>query len=156
MSIGVKIKQKKFRNEYLKATANLFYTSSYMALKTNNYLKTFGLTMPQYNILRILRGQFPNPAPVNLVIDRMLDKASNASRIIDKLETKSLVKRQNGIDDRRVVNVIISRKGMKLLEEIDAVESDMYFGLINLVESEIIEFNRLLDKIHQNNSETRD
>ena len=155
MSIGLKIKQKKFRNEYHKATANLFYTASCIALNTNKYLKEFGITLPQYNILRILRGQFPKSVIVNLIIERMLDKSSNVSRILDKLGLKALINRKTSKTDRRIVEVIISKKGLDLLQKIDQFESDLYFGLKNLDESEIKEFNRLLDKVRELNPENQ-
>jgi len=109
--------------------------------------KPYGITLPQYNILRILRGQHPKPATVNLLIDRMLDKTSNASRIVDKLETKEFVTRKQCPDDRRTVDVLITQKGLDLLEEMDKVEGGHQTGIINLSEADAKELNRILDQI---------
>ena len=94
MGIAEEIKQEKFSSQYSKAIINVIYTSSWLNQKHLDLFKKHGLTTPQFNILRILRGQHPNPSTVNLLIDRMLDKSSNASRIIDKLEQKGLVTRR--------------------------------------------------------------
>ncbi|MDQ4139823.1 MAG: MarR family transcriptional regulator, partial [Bacteroidota bacterium] len=109
--------------------------------------KKFGLTLPQFNILRILRGQYPKPATVNLLIERMLDKTSNASRIVDKLEAKELVTRHQCPNDRRTVDILITEKGLALLQQIDDVQGTRIPGLENLTEAEAEELSRLLDKI---------
>ena len=98
---------------------NLIYTNSWLNQKHVSMFKPFGLTTPQFNILRILRGQYPAPSTVNLLIDRMLDKSSNASRIVDKLEEKRLVVRKQCRDDRRAVDVYISEEGLSLLTQLD-------------------------------------
>jgi DNA-binding MarR family transcriptional regulator len=103
--------------------------------------------LPQYNILRILRGQYPKPATVNLLIERMLDKTSNASRIVDKLVAKGLVSRTQCEHDRRTVDVLITQAGLDLLERIAADTKDSFFGLQHLTEAEAETFNQLLDKI---------
>ena len=121
MGIAEDIKQKKFKNEFSKAIINLVYTNSWLNQKHVALFKPFGLTSPQFNILRILRGQHPKPSTVNMLIDRMLDKSSNASRIVDKLEEKGLVVRKQCSDDRRAVDVYISTNGLHLLGEIDIV-----------------------------------
>jgi DNA-binding MarR family transcriptional regulator len=110
-------------------------------------LKKYGLTLPQYNILRILRGQHPNPATVNLLIDRMLDKTSNASRIVDKLVAKKLVTRCQGPTDRRTVDILITEAGLTILKQIDDAEGVRMKSLENLSEAEAEELCRLLDKI---------
>ena len=119
MGIAEDIKQSKFKSELSKAVINIIYTSSWLGQKQAEIFKDKGLTMPQFNVLRILRGQHPNPATVNLLIDRMLDKSSNASRIVDKLEAKGLVERRQCKNDRRAVDVLISEKGLELLDKID-------------------------------------
>lgn len=81
--------------------------------------KPYGLTTQQYNTLRILRGQYPNAATINLIIERLLDRMSNASRIVDKLVGKGLVTREVNKKDKRAVDVKINDEGLKLLEEID-------------------------------------
>lgn len=147
MRLEDEIKQQRFKNEHVKAGINVLYTASYLHnLQAKNF-KKFGVTGPQYNILRILRGQFPNPATVNLLIDRMLDKSSNASRIVEKLRIKKLVERVQCPDDRRAVNVIITIKGQELLTSMDNIETDFLGNIKNLTEEEATRLNQLLDKL---------
>lgn len=145
MRIEDEIKQPVFKNEYQKAYINLIYTSNWLQVIQGQRFKPFGVTLPQYNVLRILRGQYPKPATINLLIERMLDKTSNASRIVDKLEAKELVTRKQCPHDRRTVDVLITEKGLALLQEMDPLEGGT--GLQNLTEQEAKELSRLLDKI---------
>jgi DNA-binding MarR family transcriptional regulator len=146
MGIAEDIKQPKFKNEFQKATINLFYTASWLGEKHHTFFKGYGITPAQFNVLRILRGQYPQPSTVNLIIDRMLDRMSNASRIVDKLESKELVIRKQCPNDRRAVDVLISDKGLKLLREMDD-EMEVYEKKIcNLTEEEAVRLNDLLDK----------
>jgi DNA-binding MarR family transcriptional regulator len=140
------IKQDKFKSVYQKAGINLVYTVSMMQNRHMKMLKKFGLTIPQFNILRILRGQYPNSTTVNDLIDRMLDKSSNASRIVDKLKLKKLVNRKADDKDRRSVRVSITNSGLELLEKIDALEGEFYFGQDCLSEEEAIQLNEMLDR----------
>jgi len=98
-------------------------------------------------VLRILRGQYPTPATVNLLIERMLDKTSNASRIVDKLEAKELVTRKQCPADRRTVDILITDKGLKLLQEMDEVEGGELVGVRNLSAEEAEQLSLLLDKV---------
>src|SRR5690606_16366363 len=95
----------------------------------------------------ILRGQHPQPATVSLLIERMLDKTSNASRIVDKLEVKGLVTRKQCPADRRTVDVLITDKGLGLLKEMETIEGGEATGIKNLTEEEAITLSDLLDKI---------
>ena len=147
MELEKEIKQEKFKNEYQKLIVNITFTGNWLAMKTSENMKPFKLTIQQYNILRILRGQYPQPATVNLLIERMLDKMSNASRIVDKLVAKKLAERKSCKDDRRCVDVIISDKGLMLLEKIDKQEKEWESQFSNLNAKEAKELNRLLDKL---------
>lgn len=147
MKIEDEIKQSTFKSEYHKAYINLLYTSNWLEQEQSNIFKPFGITLPQYNVLRILRGQHPKPATVSLLIERMLDKTSNASRIVDKLEVKGLVTRKQCPNDRRTVDVLIPDKGLSLLKEMDEIDGGSKNGIRNLTEAETTELNRLLDKI---------
>ncbi|MCR9251129.1 MAG: MarR family transcriptional regulator [bacterium] len=147
MGIAEDIKQKKFKSEFNKAVINLVFTNSWLSEKQNRFFKQFQLTGPQFNVLRILRGQYPNPATVNLIIERMLDRMSNASRIVDRLETKGLVKRTQCKNDRRAVDVVISESGLKLLEQIDTYLEEWEGAIKNLSEDECNQLNHLLDKM---------
>ena len=147
MEIGKEIKQSKFKNEYQKMLINILFTSGWLSAKHNSTIKPYGISTQQFNLLRILRGQHPKPATVNLLIDRMLDKNSNASRLVEKLRVKKLVERAICPEDRRAVNVIITLKGLDLLEELDKLDGGMIKELKNLSEKEAATLNQLLDKL---------
>src|SRR3954470_1429734 len=147
MEIGKEIKQTKFKNEHHKMLINLFFTSNWLGAKHACNLKPYGISSQQFNLLRILRGQHPKPASVNLLIDRMLDKNSNASRLVEKLRLKKLVERTVCPEDRRAVNVVITQKGLDLLNELDKQEGMFIKELKNLSEKEAEQLNSLLDKL---------
>ena len=147
MEIGKEIKQAKFKNEYQKLLINIMFTSNWLTAKHACSIKSYGISPQQFNLLRILRGQHPKPATVNLLIDRMLDKNSNASRLVEKLRLKKLVERATCQDDRRAVNVVITQKGLDILAEIDREEDKFLESLKNLSEQEAGQLNLLLDKL---------
>ncbi|MEQ8583029.1 MAG: MarR family transcriptional regulator [Marinoscillum sp.] len=147
MGIGEDIKQSKFKSELSKAIINILYTNSWLSQKQVLLFKPYGLTTPQFNVLRILRGQHPKPATINLLIERMLDKSSNASRIVDKLESKGLVARRQCPNDRRAVDVIITSQGLDLLARTDLDMDRWEDGLVSLSEEEARQLNVLLDKL---------
>ncbi|MBK8551459.1 MAG: MarR family transcriptional regulator [Ignavibacteria bacterium] len=147
MKLEDEIKQQSFRSEYQKLAVNLIFTGNWMSFNSHEMLKSFKLTTQQYNILRILRGQYPNPATVNLLIERMMDKMSNASRIVDRLEIKKLVERKLKPEDRRCVDVMITDKGLKLLDKIEEREKLFETKLYTLNLEEAMELNELLDKL---------
>ncbi|WP_207432590.1 MarR family winged helix-turn-helix transcriptional regulator [Sabulibacter ruber] len=147
MRIEEEIKQSSFKDAFQKAFINVVFTSNWLQQKQSALFKPFGVTLPQYNLLRILRGQYPKPATVNLLIERMLDKTSNASRIVDKLEAKELVTRKQCPTDRRTVDILITDKGLNLLQEMDSVTSGGQFGIQHLSEEEAEQLSNLLDKI---------
>ena len=120
MSIEADIKQTiPFKTPYHRVLVNLMYTSNWLADSQMRMLKPFGLTLQQYNVLRILRGQYPNPVKVSDITERMLDKMSNASRLVDKLVAKQHVLRTECPTDRRAVDVVITDSGLALLQRID-------------------------------------
>ena len=147
MGISEDIKQEKFTSQLSKCIINIIYTNSWLNQRQMEVLKPYGLTTPQYNILRILRGQYPQPATINLLIDRMLDKSSNASRIVDKLESKGLVKRTQCPEDRRAVDVKISEAGLEVLKKLDDELMVREKGMVNLTEAESAMLSDLLDKL---------
>ena len=147
MKLEEEIKQKKFTDEYHKLVVNILYSASWLDNMQSHFFKKYGLTGPQYNILRILRGQYPKPATVTLLIERMIDKMSNASRIVDRLEKKGLVKRTICEKDRRAVDVMITDEGLKVLKELDDAEKEWKEPLSILSSKEAKELNDLLDKM---------
>lgn len=147
MGIGEDIKQAKFRSQLNKAIVNIIYTNNWLSQHQVVLFKPYGLTTPQFNVLRILRGQHPKPATINLLIERMLDKSSNASRIVDKLESKGLVARKQCPNDRRAVDVVITSQGLDLLAKTDEDMDRWEDGLVSLTEEEAKQLNDLLDKL---------
>jgi len=147
MELEKEIKQKKFKSEHHKLAINIIYTSNWLVSSNAAIFKQYGITAQQYNILRILRGQHPEPATVNLLIDRMLDKMSNASRLVDKLKLKGFVERKICKNDRRAVDVIITDKGLGLLKELDVMEKQMNRSVESVTVDEARELNRILDKM---------
>lgn len=111
------------------------------------FFKDYDLTSQQYNILRILRGQHPKPATINLLRDRMLDKMCDASRMVERLRLKDLVLRAVSSEDRRAVDIHISQKGLDLLLIIDKKLPHFESILKELNAQEIKQLNKLLDKL---------
>ena len=147
MKLEDEIKQKEFKNEYAKSIVNLIYTFNWLDLQTRDFLKRFDITTQQFNILRILRGQQPSPATINLLKERMLDKMCDASRMVDRLKVKNLVERQVCEKDRRAVDIVITKKGLELLAKIDKEMPDHDKIMQNLSLSEAKQLNQLLDKL---------
>lgn len=110
-------------------------------------MKEFGVTLPQFNVLRILRGQKGKPLSINELIERMIDKSSNASRIVDKLESKQYVLRRVCSNDRRQVEVTITEKGLGLLKEMDEPIKSLELQVRGISEKEAETINILLDQI---------
>lgn len=146
MKLEDEIKQKLFRNEHHKAALNIIYTFNWLNTYQSELFKQFKITSQQYNILRILRGQFPKPASVNLLKERMLDKMSDVSRLVERLRQKKLITRKECPDDRRQVDVLITQIGLDLLKEMDKLSSKADKILSNLNEKELKQLNELLDK----------
>jgi len=146
MKIEDEIKSK-FENEHQKGLINLLYTNYYVGSKMRNYFKPFDITNQQYNILRILRGQQPKPASIGLLKERMLDKNSDVSRIIDRLLKKDWIERTECKSDRRQKDIIITKKGLDLLSKIALDETQNLNIISNLSIEETEQLNFLLDKI---------
>ena len=149
MSIETDIKQTTpFKTPYHRVMVNLMYTSNWLADSQMRLLKPFGLTPQQYNVLRILRGQYPNPVKVSDITERMLDKMSNASRLVDKLVAKNLVLRTECPSDRRAVDVVITDQGMALLKRLDVHQSEWDTKQSSkLTEDEALQLSQLLDQL---------
>jgi DNA-binding MarR family transcriptional regulator len=134
----------KFPNNKLKALINIKYTENWLNSIEIEFFKPYGISPQQYNILRILRGAGA-PIKVQVIKDRMIERAPNATRLMDKLCDKKLIERVRSEQDRRVVYISISQKGLALLNSIDtAIDYDF---LENLTEEEAKQLSNLLDKI---------
>ena len=146
MRIEEEILQEEFVNENHKTLVNLIYTNSFLINKMAGFFKKLGITRQQFNVLRILRGQYPNAANLGLIKERMLDKMSDASRIVERLRVKKLVTRKQSKSDRREVEVMISPQGQALLEITDQEIKQIYKLFNRLSQSELQQLNFLLDK----------
>lgn len=149
MKLEEEIKQSKFKSEYHKLVVNIIYTSNWLSLHHTKRCKEHDITPEQFNLLRILRGQHPKPVTVNLLIERMLNKMSNASRLVEKLRTKGLVGRHISSSDRRACDVVITKKGLDLLAKIDKEENEWNELITHISEDEAKKLNTLLDKLRK-------
>lgn len=147
MKIEEEIKQKQFKSEYHKAIVNIIFTYNWLIKNQVEILKPFDITLQQYNILRILRGQYPNPSTIKLMKERMLDRMSDCSRIVDKLLKKGFAERKLCKEDRRNVDVLITKNGLALLKNLDKKLESFDKDLMSLNTSEIKKLNNLLDKL---------
>ena len=148
MKLEEEIKQSKFKDEFHKLGVNIIYSASWMSAKHLQVLKTFNLSTQQFNILRILKGRHPEPATVKLLTERMIDKMSNASRLVEKLKQKGLVERTSCPEDRRRVDIAITKKGAKVIEQASKIlEGEIENTLSVLTKKEAKQLNDLLDKM---------
>lgn len=147
MKIEEAIKQKEFKSPYNKVVVNLLYTQSYIVSFQSRLFKPYGLSPEQYNVLRILRGHHPEPISVSSIQERMLNKMSNASRLVEKLKQKGLAVRNECPSDRRQVDITITGKGMGLLNTLDEEVEGFNHEVIHLEEKEVEQLNELLDKL---------
>lgn len=151
MTIGQEIKQETpFQSSKEKAIINVIYTNNWLYLHHNKLLKRFGLSLQQYNVLRILNGQQGEPLTINSIIERMLDKMSNASRLVDKLFLKGYVTRVENKADRRACDVAITANGVKALASIDDSLRGLHQRLTNISEDEADKLSDLLDSMRNN------
>jgi len=137
----------KFEDNYQKAVINISYTEGWLRNTFNCHFERHNLTQQQFNILRILRGQYPKPATVNLLKERMIDKMSDASRIVDRLVQKEMITRCTNNKDRRAVDIRISEKGLGVLEAMDKEFKTKDFVKNNLTPEEAGLLSDLLDKL---------
>ncbi|WP_233899849.1 MarR family winged helix-turn-helix transcriptional regulator [Tenacibaculum piscium] len=134
-----------FKNDKIKALINIKYTSNWLSSNENDFFKPYGISPQQYNILRILRGA-GEAIKVQVIKERMIERAPNATRLMDKLCDKNFIERIRSQQDRRVVYINISNKGLTLLKTIDSASANLDF-LEKLTEKEALQLSDLLDKI---------
>lgn len=154
MALEKEIQQSTFRNEHHKALVNLIYTYNQVSSTMQKILHANNLTMQQFNILRILRGVHPETLTNGQIKDRMLDKSSDVTRIIDRLLKDGYVTRKSCSEDRRRVNITITNVGLKKLEDIDKREKEMDNIVCGISKSEAEKLNILLDKIRSRCNQT--
>lgn len=147
MGLEKDIQQTSFKGQNQKAVINLIYTYHWITEQIKSILSAEDITLQQYNILRILRGSDPQPLSTLAIRERMLDKMSDTSRIVDRLVIKQLVTKRMCPSDKRLVDVSITHQGKEMLERIDARDSEMRGVMENLNEDELTTLNSLLDKL---------
>jgi len=149
MSLEDDIKQEKFQSEHQKASINILYTGSWLYSNNASSLKKFGITPEQFNVLRILRGSHPKKMMLSQITQRMIDKSSNCTRLVEKLRQKNLVNREICENNRRQVDISITDKGLQLLKKIDADMHSWNLAVEKLSKTEAKELNRILDKLRE-------
>jgi DNA-binding MarR family transcriptional regulator len=147
MKIEEAIKQKSFPNQIEKVMVNVIYTGNYFNSLNIKRFKFHGISPEQYNVLRILRGSHPSSLSILDVSNRMLNRNSNATRLVEKLRVKDLIVRRVCEKDRRQVDVAISDKGLELLQIIDIDMKEWMDNFKDLTTEEAVHLNFLLDKM---------
>jgi DNA-binding MarR family transcriptional regulator len=145
MKIEEEIRQPRFKSPHQKALINLIFTYNWMHNKQQEFFKPYGITPQQFNILRILKGQHPNSLSATEIKNRMLDKNSDISRLLDRLILKNLIEKKTCPSDKRASDVFISAEGILLLEKLAKQQKEMDNVLI-LSEEEAEQLSILLDK----------
>jgi DNA-binding MarR family transcriptional regulator len=147
MALEDDIKQEKFSSEFEKIAINILFTGSWLYNINISRLKAHDITPEQFNVLRILRGSHPKTMMLADITSRMIDKSSNATRLVEKLRQKGFVKREICESNRRQVDIIITDKGLALLKKIDSASNEWISTLKNITKAEAQELNRILDKL---------
>jgi DNA-binding MarR family transcriptional regulator len=147
MTIEELIKQNKFDSEAEKAVVNIAFTQSFLNGKINRLFKPYSISQQQFNVMRILKGQHPIPVSINDITDRMIDKMSNASRLVEKLRLKGMVERRISARDRRQADVILTETGIKTLAELNEALQNLLDKLQNLDAEKYKALNQTLDEL---------
>lgn len=147
MELQEEVKSSKFENVFQKALVNIIFTYSWSNQNVKEVLSPYNITQQQFNVLRILRGQYPRPSTINLLKSRILDKLSDVSRIVERLVQKGYVQKNVNSNDKRALDIVISEKGLELLKKLDKEVDFSTFIRPNITEEEALQLNVLLDKI---------
>lgn len=144
---NVTIMKGNFQTEWHHLRVNLLQTAGWLRAEVNKILEPYGITQQQFNILRILRGALPEPISTATLRDRLMDKNSDTSRLVDRLIAKELVSKETAANDKRLVDVKITPAGLSLLKKIDTQLGKLDGILQNITEDEAKKLNQLLDKL---------
>lgn len=147
MGLEQDLKQERFDNVYEKMVVNILFTGSWLSNLNASRLKPFGLTPEQYNVLRILRGSHPKPMMLADITSRMIDRNSNATRLVEKLKSKGFVNREICESNRRQVDISVTESGLAVLTKIDAGLDEWLQNLKTVPQSEVEALNATLDKL---------
>lgn len=145
MKIEEEIKQPKFKSPLQKAVINLLFTSNWIQNQQQSFFKDSGITGQQFNILRILKGQYPKAISATEIRLRMLDKNSDVSRLLDRLIAKELVIKQTCPNDKRATDVTITQQGLDVLNHFDKIQKELD-NVLKLSDEEAKQLSDLLDK----------
>ena len=149
VKLEIAIQSNKFKNEVHKAGLNILYTAWWLKTITAKELKEYGLTHEQYNVLRILKGKYPDQMCVRDVASRMIEKNSNVPRIIDRLELKKWVKRSNSSIDKRETVITLTQAGISILESCNKKVNELMDGIISINNQEAASLNALLERVRE-------
>lgn len=149
MKLEDEIKQKSFQNPHHRMIVNIMFTGNWVQKELASKLKPFGVSLQQHNVLSILRGQYPNLSTLGLIQERMLDRMSNATRLVDKLLEKGLVNRCQCPENRRKVDIIITQTGLDLLQKIEAALVPFSEKYASVTAEEATSLAQLLDKVRE-------
>ena len=149
MKLEQAIKSSKFRNEVHKAGLNILYTAWWLKTMMSRELKEYGLTHEQYNVLRILKGKYPEQICVKEIACRMIEKNSNVPRIIDRLETKKLVRRTASDTDKRETVIVLTQAGLNILQHSTERINKLMDQTVVLDEKKAATLNELLEEIRK-------
>lgn len=147
MGIENEINQTKpFRSEFQKATINLIYTHNWLSLKMKSFFKPYGITIQQYNVLRILKGA-NKPLSTSCIRKRMIEKMADTSRLVERLSAKGWVERVANAEDKRLVDITITQEGLEYVLQLEGVDRFVESIYDNLTADEAEKLNVILDKL---------
>lgn len=146
MKIEEEIQQRKFRSVYHKTAINLLFTSLRMGEVHAQFFKKYDLTIQQFSVLRILRVQYPTPLSARSIKEKMLDRQSDISRLLERLLKKNWVEKKPSLIDRRAFDVMLTESALHLLDSIDPKMHEMDAAISRLSEAECDTLNELLDR----------
>jgi DNA-binding MarR family transcriptional regulator len=147
MQLQKEVHTSRFQNNHQQALVNIIYTYSWASQKIKEILVPYNLTQQQYNVLRILRGQYPSPSTINLIKSRILDKTSDTSRIVDRLVEKKYLEKTTNARDKRAVDIVITDRGLTLLKKLDKEVDFSSLIVPHITDDEAKDLNVLLDKL---------
>lgn len=150
MRLEDELKMANFKSPYQKGALNLMFTGEWMMARVDSLLKPYDISSQQYNVMRILRGQHGKPINLYSIQERMLNRMSNATRLVEKLRLKGLVTRDLCADNRRKVEIAITEKGLELLDKLDPLMQQLEEDTFkNLSAEEALRLNDMLDLIRK-------
>ncbi|WP_367865902.1 MarR family winged helix-turn-helix transcriptional regulator [Pedobacter sp. WC2423] len=146
MQLQKEIKTPRYESVFHEAMVNVAFTQNWCNDQVKQAVSSYDITNQQFNVLRILRGQHPDPSTINLLKSRMLDKMCDASRIVDRLVQKDLICKKTNTYDKRAVDILISEKGLALLKKMDKEMNLSTILSANLTHQEAEQLTSLLEK----------